>query len=274
MLGALARRSLAPLGLAIVPVVAALAALAAPHLAVRESVALFVAFALATSSAFASLALASSGPAPRTRSVVAADALAVAVLAAVALGHSYSLGLALAVGAALVALAWGIGTPIGRRVQHPGHLLPACIVAAAADIVSVFSPHGPTHAIVESERALSVLALPFPIPGTRDVAPTLGAGDLVFVALLLGAAATHGLSRARVALLAFLGAFAAVVGSALLGAAVPALPTIGLAVLAGVPRARALPTRDRTVATIAIAAAITVAGATLASRWLETGAAQ
>src|SRR3954467_8344009 len=88
--------------------------------------------------------------------------------------------------AALLAFAWATGAPVGRRIEHAGHLLPATFVAAAADLASVASSWGPSKAIVANERALSLLAISAPVPGVLAAAPVLGVGDLIFVALVLG----------------------------------------------------------------------------------------
>jgi hypothetical protein len=164
-----------------------------------------------------------------------------------------------AVDTALVVVATALGASIGSRVQDPGHLLPAGAVAAAADVVSVSASWGPSHAIASSERALATLAVSFPVPGTWAVAPALGVGDLIFVALLLGAARAHALPYARVALLSGLGVLLAGFGSAAVGAPVPALPTVVVVVLLGVPGARRVRRKDKTVATIAVGTSIVVA---------------
>src|SRR5262249_16797564 len=129
-----------------------------------------------------------------------------ALVLALALLRPAPLPLAIGVNTALVALAHSLGGSIGRRVAHPGHLLPACAVAAAADAASVLFPGGPSHAIASSERALSLALVAFPVPGTRALAPSIGFGDLVFLALVLGTAATHRLSIPRAAALGALGA--------------------------------------------------------------------
>lgn len=259
-----------PLALGLMPAVAGAFALLAPHVQLGDGWVDFVTFLVPIGVAFAGLAIGSLTNVPQ-KAVLAVLGLASAILAAIAYSGTYSMLLALLVGTCLVAVGWGIGLPIGRRVQHPGHLLPACVIAAAVDIVSVLSPSGPTNAIVSSERALAVLALPFPVLGTEDVVPTLGAGDLVFVGLLLGVAAKHGISRTRVYLVAMAGALLAGLTSALLEAAVPALPAIGLTALVGIPQARAVPARDRKVATVAVVAATTLALATLLSRLVGGG---
>jgi len=254
-----------PLALGLMPAVAGAFALLAPHVQLSDGWLDFVTFFAPTAAAFAGLTIGSLAV-PSRQVVLGVLGVAAASLAAIAFAGAYSMVLALVVGACLVAIGWGIGLPIGRRVQHPGHLLPACALAAGVDIASVFSESGPTAAIVESKRALAVLALPFPVLGTDDVVPTLGAGDLVFVGLILGVAAKHGISRFRTYVAAMVGVLLAGLASALLEAAVPALPAIGLAALVGIPQARAVPPRDRKVATVAVVAAATLALTTALSR--------
>lgn len=170
---------------------------------------------------------------------------------------------ALIVDLSLVALAWAVGSSLGRRVQHASHLLPACVVAACADLASVLSPEGPSHAIAQSDRALSVFATWFPEPGAHTFAPALGVGDLLFLGLVFGVARTHALPYLRVALLCVLGTALAGALAAASGVAVPALPTIALCVLVGTPAARQLRTADRRVARWAMAIACAIALATV-----------
>jgi hypothetical protein len=170
------------------------------------------------------------------------------------------------VDAGLVAAASAIGGAIGRRIAHPGHLLPACAVAAAADIASLAG--GPTRAIAESERALSVLALGFAVPGTPFVAPAIGFGDALFLALVLGCAATFELGILRVALLGAVGLGAAGLLSALLDTPIPALVTLGAAIVVGVPQVRKLRAEDKKTSLVAVVLAFTIAVAVLLRRVL------
>ena len=158
----------------------------------------------------------------------------------------------------LVVIAHAAGGAIGVRVAHPGHLLPACAVAAAADLASVLHPSGPTHAIAASERALSLLAVGFPVPGTRAVAPVLGAGDLVFLALVFGVAVRHRLSLARAAAAAAAGLAAAGALAAHFEREIPALVPIGAAVVAALPEARRVRPEERRTAAVAVAVAVAV----------------
>lgn len=161
----------------------------------------------------------------------------------------------------LVGIAHAAGGLIGRKVEHPGHVLPACAVAAAADIASVLSPEGPTNSVAKSESALSLFALSAAVPGTTAITFVLGVGDLIFAAILFGVAARHGVSLLRLGLL-LLGAFAtALAASGVLAAPIPALVPLGVFVVAGIPEFRRIEKKDRRVAALAvgIAAAIVVA---------------
>lgn len=253
-----ARSTRGVVGLAVPAIGAALALLVAPRLSVSLPVAEALTFlGGAALGVFGVTAAARSAWSPRL--ALGAIAASVAVLVAIALASVRSRWAIVAVDTALVALATAVGASIGARVQKPGHLLPAAAVAAAADVVSVAVSWGPSHAIASSERALAVLAVSFPVPGTAAVAPALGVGDLVFVALVLGAARAHALPYARASALAFAGVLVAGIGSALLGVPVPALPTVGLLVVLGIPAARKVERRDRTVTTIAVGTSFLVA---------------
>jgi hypothetical protein len=150
--------------------------------------------------------------------------------------------------------------------------LPACVVVACADAISVVSRFGPTHAIAENERALSVVAVAFPVPGTSSFAPVLGVGDLVFIAIVLGAVAAHGLSLVRAALLCWLGTLAAGAASAILQTAVPALVAVGAAVVLGLPQARQVRPLERRVATLAITIAVAAAAAAIVAQIVRPAA--
>jgi hypothetical protein len=264
--GALPIRAAA--GLLLMPVVVGLAAIVLRRVHVSEASADLVVFGGAASSSIAALAIAAtSHPAWRWR-------FAVTAAAAVTLGMFAWLGVtstaaAVAADAALVAAAWGTGSSIGRRIEHPGHLLPACVVVACADAASIVSRFGPTHALAESERALSVVAVTFPVPGTSSFAPALGIGDLVFIALVLGALRAHGLSVARGALVCWVGTLVAGLASAVLTTAVPALVPIAAAVVSGIPQARSLRSQDRRASIVAMAVAVAFAAAAVISQLLH-----
>jgi hypothetical protein len=149
-------------------------------------------------------------------------------------------------------------------VQHASHLFPACVVAASADVVSLLSPEGPSHAIARNERALSVLAMGFPVPGTSAFAPVLGIGDLLFVAFVLGVVRAHGLSYARAIGCVVAGIAIAGLAAARLRVAVPALVPIAAATILGMPTIRRLRPADRTAAQASMAIAVSLLVATLA----------
>lgn len=259
--------------LALPLIVVGSAALVAPAVRLPEAAVPFVTFALAAAVSIAAVAAGAREPSsPRVSLGVAAGAAL--VLGALALAPRFSMLGVVVVATCLPALGWSIGGAIGRRVEHPSHLLPAAFVAAAMDVASVVSPAGPTHQIVRSERALSLLAVAFPVFGTRDAAPALGVGDLVFVGVVLGVAGAHRLPYARLALACFAGTLASAGLSALLETEVPALPAIGALVLASSRAARTLRPREVPTAVGAMALAAMVALGAVASKlgWLPGSA--
>jgi hypothetical protein len=252
------------IALLLTPLGAAAAAFVFPHLTLSEAATAALHFGCSAGVALLSLTLA----ARSALSLRRAGALLGAGIASLALGALAGARPALAVALVdlgLVSIAHAVGGSIGRRVSHPGHLLPACAVAAAADVASVVHPAGPSHAIAQSERALSLLAIGFPVPGTTQVAPALGLGDLVFLALVLGVGVAHRLSLTRTAISAALGLAAAGALSAVSGREVPALVPLGAALIAGIPEARRLRPEDRRTAAIAVTLAVGVAMGVLVS---------
>jgi hypothetical protein len=234
-----------------------------PRAHVGEALGSFMAFAGATGIAIAGLGLAVPARVP-TRVALGLGVAAALVLGALAYLQPSSKLALVAVDAVLVGLAWGLGGSLGRSVQHATHLFPACVVAASADVVSLLSPEGPSHAVANSERALSVLALWFPVPGCGAVAPALGVGDLLFMAFVLGVASAQGLGVARAMGCCVVGVAVAGLAAAWLGVAVPALVPIAAATVLGMPSIRRLRAVDRRAAHWSMLVATTVAVATVA----------
>lgn len=167
-------------------------------------------------------------------------------LAALAL-YAQGVGLteALAVTVALLLGCSLLGTVIGGAIEHPGQIIFVAIVSSAADVFSVFHPSGPTAAIAQSEVALSVVALPWPMLGSPNIEPFLGAGDVVFAALYAGCARRHDLALGRTALALSLGFGLAMFAVVVLEQALPALPFLGLMMVVLEPACRRPPERDR-----------------------------
>jgi hypothetical protein len=244
-------------GLGLTPCGVGAAALLLPSVHVSAGVGNAVAFAGATLLPIVALAIAATAELQLAATLSLAG-IAGALLIALAFVRHAPITAMLLVDGALVSLAWAVGTSIGRRVQHASHLLPACVVAASADLVSLLSPEGPSRAIAESDRALSVLATWFPVPGSHAIAPALGVGDLLFMALVFGAALVHRLPYARAVVLCVLGTAAAGFASAWFGVAVPALVPISATILLGLPQVRRVWAADRTATTWSMLIAGTV----------------
>jgi len=145
---------------------------------------------------------------------------------------------------ALLALGSALGTQIGLRVKHPGHLLFVALVSSLADTWSVTQPGGISQQIAEAPAALNWLALPWPLLGTRDIVPLLGVGDVVFVALYLGATRAHQLPVSRT-LCALLAAFSLTAGCVVaFERPIPVLPWLGICFVCAQPLARRLETGE------------------------------
>ena len=256
------------LGLGLTPAAVTLAADALPQLRVGESLANAIAFAGATLFPILGLSLAAVAEAALALALGIA-ALAVALLLALAVLQPSPIATVILVDSALVCLSWALGCSLGRRVQHAAHLFPACVVAASADLVSLLSPEGPSHAIVESERALSVFAVWFPVPGGSALAPALGVGDLLFMALAFGVARAHRLPYLRCVVACAVGTALAGVAAAWSGLAVPALLPIAAALVLALPRIRQLRRGDRNAARWSMLIAGSVALASVARTLLS-----
>ncbi len=239
-----------------------------PAIHVSANTAALITFLGAALASAGAVAVGSRAIRPTATVVLGLDVIALGALVAVALLRPHASAVGVGVDAALVLFACATGGALGSRVQHPGHLLPAGVVAACADVISVVSPSGPTHALAESERALAVTAFHFPVPGTTVIAPVIGVGDLVFLALVLAAASAHALPYGRIVALAFVGLLFAGFASALAKSAMPALPFLIAPVLLFVPAARTLARKDKNVATLAIGVSVALAAVTMARRFL------
>lgn len=256
------------LGAALTAAALAIARGSVRHLELSDAKSSFVVFFGGATIAVAAVASSVRSPMPARVSLVGALA-SVAVIVATAIANRTGFVASIAVDVALVVGAVSIGALVGTRIEHAGHLLPAGFIGAAADVASIASPQGVTHQILESERSLSFAALSFPVPGTTAFAPVLGVGDLIFVALALGALRRHTDRAARGALLAYVGVALAGLVSALTAVPVPALPMIAGAIVIGVPEARATRPKERGITRAACIGSVVVAAGAIASAWLR-----
>lgn len=154
---------------------------------------------------------------------------------------------ACAINLALLSFGAVLGSAIGGRVDHVGHLVLLAWVASVVDVVSVFAPEGPTAQVLASpEVALPLVTLSWPIFGSASIEPLIGLGDITIAALFGAAARATHQSRARVVvgLLAGFGlTFAALL---VFQRALPALPMLSVAVvLALAPQSLQVPVADR-----------------------------
>ncbi|MEY4581767.1 MAG: hypothetical protein RL701_6470 [Pseudomonadota bacterium] len=137
-----------------------------------------------------------------------------------------------------------VGSLIGRRVKQAGHLSFVALVSGLADTWSVTQPSGISHMIVNEPTALSLLALPWPLPGTEDIAPLLGVGDVVFVALYIAATRAHALPMRRTLLGLSAGFALSTCCVVLLERPIPVLPWLGICFVLAQPQARRIAAED------------------------------
>ena len=139
----------------------------------------------------------------------------------------------------------GLGDLVGRRIEHPGHLLFVAVVSSVADVWSVTQPGGISKAIAEEPLALSLAALPWPMLGSSELAPLLGVGDVVFTSLYLAASRVHALPLRR-SVLALAAGYAITTALVIVTERpIPALPMLGACVVIAQPMARTVTALDR-----------------------------
>lgn len=256
--------ALAPLSGA--ALLAALTVLVSPQLPIaNDALADGLAVLLAAGGALTALQLSSAGK-WRLQAALGAGAVGLAILVVLyGLASGSPLTIPFQV-FALLLVGRVLGGLIGERIQSPGHVLPATLVAAAADCASVFSPEGASNAIASNERTLAVFALAAAVPGTSAITYVLGVGDLVMIALLYGVArkflgpssGERSSTVARVTLALVAALVLAFGAAALAGLPIPALVPIALMVNLMVPEFRRVPRADRKAALVAAVLALGV----------------
>ncbi|MFN3202381.1 MAG: hypothetical protein ACE366_28540 [Bradymonadia bacterium] len=139
-----------------------------------------------------------------------------------------SAALAWVAGLGLLSLAHSLGVAIGGKVLDPAWIWPLALVGAGADVMSLMSPEGPTHQIVEAGPSLTWIAtlIHMPTPGL-GVTPIIGVGDIAFTGVMLRAVAVNGLSWRRGISGALAGFTICFVVLVVTEKPIPALPFIG-----------------------------------------------
>lgn len=196
----------------------------------------------------------------------ALSVLAIVAASALPLG---ALPTQLVLGLALIVIAFHLGAVLSGAIESLRYIVPIGVVAAVADVWSVAS--GPTRILVE-KKLVGYFLVPFPKFGTDEVMPVLGAADLVFIAIFLCLAKTHGLGVLRSGLAMLDGVLAALAVWALVPiGGIPCLPFIAASfVLANWSRVK--PGKDEVRTTIVFTIGmIGVMGVISLLRWLRYG---
>ena len=127
----------------------------------------------------------------------------------------------------------GIGCHIGKivalGVTQRSYLVPLTLVASVTDLWSVWG--GPTHVIVQEPNYQNYFLIAYPLLGTTHILPTLGLGDITFLALYFALLPRYNL-KIRLTSWAIIGAFSVTfLLSLLAGKGLPAIPFISAAFL-------------------------------------------
>ena len=127
----------------------------------------------------------------------------------------------------------GIGCHLGKiialGVNQRSYLVPLSLVASVMDLWSVWG--GPTRIIVENQHYQNYFLILYPLLGTHLILPTLGLGDITFLAIYIGVIGKFNL-RERATSWAIIFAFIITyLLSILSGKGLPAIPFISAAFL-------------------------------------------
>jgi hypothetical protein len=147
----------------------------------------------------------------------------------------------------LLLVTFSVGLWLAGEIEKSGHLIPVCILGTLVDIWSV--AHGPSkhvgQQIIQHQQAVvetgiqtpppfvDFFILHWPYPGANMMATLFGMGDLVFVAMFLGASRRFGFSITKATLLVLGGLILATITAMWFNKPVPALPFMCALYLAG-----------------------------------------
>jgi hypothetical protein len=238
------RATLTAAGGALLPLAAL--TFAAPWIRLGEMASSLLAFTCATAAVVTAGSLAPRELLARPRVTVAAVFVGVALsLLSTRLPAPVG-GLVGALG--LMTAACALGVQVGSRVESAGHILPVALLSAGVDLWSVTAAAGPTHVIVQTPALLKLLTVRAAIPPSREPVPQIGFGDEVFTALYVTIGARFGLRAWKTVTALSVGILGAGVLAGVLQAPVPALPMLGLTMVAVHAEARRVPERDRRAA--------------------------
>jgi len=136
---------------------------------------------------------------------------------------------ALVIDIALLGIGCHIGKIIALGVNQRSYLVPLSLVASVTDFWSVWG--GPSHIMVHEPTFQYYFLVSYPLLGTKEILPTLGLGDITFLALYFALLPQYNLkirATSWAIVFAFLITFLL---SFLAGNALPAIPFISAAFL-------------------------------------------
>lgn len=138
----------------------------------------------------------------------------------------------------LISAAGLTGRVIAVRIDEAAFLIPLCLVAAAADIWSVF--FGVTsEMITKKSAALEYLLLRYPTLGAGHLKQYIGISDFLFATILMGCALNFRLNAKKTYLAVAVSFFVTFATVVLTNMGIPAIPFISFAfIIVNAPRLR------------------------------------
>jgi uncharacterized membrane protein len=136
---------------------------------------------------------------------------------------------ALIIDLGLLGIACHVGMIVAKGVSERSYLVPLSLVASIMDVWSVWG--GPSKMIVENPQSHNYFLLLYPLLGTQQIYPTIGLGDITFMALYLGVVPQYQLKQRQTSWALVAAIFTVYLLSVLSGKALPAIPFISTAFL-------------------------------------------
>lgn len=130
----------------------------------------------------------------------------------------------------LIGIGCHIGKIVALGVNQRSYLAPLTLVASVTDLWSVWG--GPTHVIVQQTVYQNYFLITYPLLGTNAILPTLGLGDITFLALYFALIPQYKLKPRATSWAIIFAFFITFLLSLLAGKGLPAIPFISAAFLA------------------------------------------
>ncbi len=136
---------------------------------------------------------------------------------------------ALIIDIGLLGIGCHVGKIVAQGVSERSYLVPLSLVASVMDLWSVWG--GPSQLIIQNPQSHNYFLILYPLLGTQQIYPTIGLGDITFMALYLGVIPRYQLKRRQTSWALIVAIFSVYLLSVLSAKPLPAIPFISAAFL-------------------------------------------